>query len=159
MTEVTRRFDLLDWLKPWRLWREYLAFLDSTMARFWDVGTVPLSRVLERLEEAGVGRLLGENDLARHGLNFTDNRYGDAVFLVEPGCLLSPSFMEMPFVPFASTEIKGMHGYTPEEPSTRGLFLYRGPTPLPYEPTRVTDVAGVIEQLLGLPAQAGSYHA
>ncbi len=152
MTAVSKRFDLMEWLKPWELGGEYVAFLDSTMARFWDVGTVPLSQVVERLTGAGVGRFLTSDDRTRYGINFADNRFGDEIFLIHPGYLISPSFMEAPPVPFVRDKLKAMHGYWPEESSTRAVFLYHGPVPLPVVPRRVTDIVAVLDHLLKLDA-------
>jgi predicted AlkP superfamily pyrophosphatase or phosphodiesterase len=149
MTEVTKRVDLVDALKPWKLGEDYLMFLDSTMARFWDVGTVSLPQIEERLATMGIGRFLNQYDRDRQGLNFADNRYGDEIFLADPGVLFTPSFIEVPYLP-GTVRVKGMHGYAPEERSTRGVFLYRGEYPLEQAPTRVTDIADLIAQMHNL---------
>jgi len=150
MTAVTRQYDMAELLKPWRLGSDYVTFLDSTMARFWDVGNVPLEQIVGRLEQLAIGRFLTAADRRRFGLEFADNRYGDAIFLLDPGYIFSPSFMESPYLPFITPPIKGMHGYDPDHPSTAGVFLYHGSTCLPDLPTSVVDVMRVFEELLEL---------
>lgn len=155
MTEVTERINLIEVLKPWELGRDYVVFLDSTMARFWDVGLIPLDQIVTRLEQTDLGRFLTHSDQMRYGLNFNDNRYGDVILLLNPGYLFSPSFMEMPYVPFVSTEVQGMHGYAPDESSTRGVFLYHGSSPLSGKPSSVVDVISALEELLELQKVEG----
>ena len=96
-----------------RLGRDYLAFFDSTMARLWgdEHAASALSETL-----AGAGRRLGEDELRALGCHFPGGEYGNAVFLVDPGVLIVPSFM-------GSRAIAAMHGYHPDDAFSRGCFM------------------------------------
>lgn len=94
-----------------------LPFLDSTMARFWfQDGEMaePVSRALEGLEG---GRILGQTDRDRYHLNYAHNRFGDLIFLADPGILISPNYYQDKAV------VKGMHGYSPDIPGQQSAFI------------------------------------
>ena len=115
MTDVTATVDVWGALEAdgLRAGRDYLAFFDSTMARFWGDG-----RALAVAERAFAsrGRRLGSEELASLGCHFPDGEYGDTVFLADPGVLIVPSFM-------GSRAIAAMHGYHPGDSFSRGCFL------------------------------------
>ena len=52
------------------------------------------------------------------GTLFADRRFGELVYLLEPGCLISRS-------DFNGTgwDPKGMHGYHPDDPHSDEIFL------------------------------------
>jgi hypothetical protein len=148
MTEVAEEFDLLDWLKPWELGVDFLAFLDATMARFWDIRRQPLYEIVARVLQAHKGRFLGDADLSMYGLNFPDQRFGDLIFILKPGCILKPSFMDSPDLPFFHHKYRGMHGYEPaQHSSTRAVFLYHGSKDLLFKPRTLIDVIDVLDGL------------
>ena len=93
---------------PWRQGRDYHMFLDSTMARFWFANPGSRAAVEEALSRLRGGRLLGMDDRDRYHLNYGHNRFGDAIFLAEPGWIVSPNFYQR------GALIRGMHGYAPE---------------------------------------------
>ncbi|HEX5131864.1 MAG TPA: alkaline phosphatase family protein, partial [Candidatus Krumholzibacteria bacterium] len=115
MTDVTGTVDVWGALERagLRAGRDYLAFFDSTMARFWGGG-----RALAVAGEAmgARGRRLSDDELAGLGCLFPDRSYGDTVFLAEPGTLIVPSFM-------GSRAIAAMHGYHPDDRFSRGCFM------------------------------------
>jgi hypothetical protein len=115
MTNVTRTVDLWGTLEQrgWRLGKHYLAFFDSTMARFWGD-----SRVARDAADAGGahGRILSDDELKTLGAWFPGREYGEAVWLAEPGVLIVPSFM-------GSRPLAAMHGYHPHDDYSRGCFL------------------------------------
>lgn len=96
---------------------DYLPSYDSTMARFWFSSGEAETRLRELLEGLPYGRVLPPEELARLGLDFDDNRYGDLVFLMEPSVLICPSDM-------GSITFDGMHGFHPQEdPHAHAVFL------------------------------------
>jgi Type I phosphodiesterase / nucleotide pyrophosphatase len=98
--------------------RDYLAVYDSTMARFWFSGEAARRRVLDRLRAIPYGRVLDDQELDRLGILFPDRRYGELVFLLEPGWLIGGSdFNGRGWAP------AGMHGYHPDDPYSDGIFL------------------------------------
>ncbi len=66
----------------------------------------------------GCGRVLGDDELRDLGIFFADRRYGELVFLLEPGWLIGGSdFNGHGWTP------AGMHGYHPDDPYSDGVFL------------------------------------
>jgi len=93
---------------PHRMPRDYIVFLDSTMARFWFHKDQARQDIMEHLLERRDGRFLSAEELSHLGVAFSEHDYGEEIFLVDPGILILPSFM-------GSTPIQGMHGYHPED--------------------------------------------
>ena len=137
MVDVTRHADVMARLAPLatRMPRDYLAFFDSTMARFWwseAASREPVRRSLEGLP----GRWLDRETLDRLGCRFADSGYGEDVFLLDPGVLLLPSFM-------GSAPVAAMHGYDPSHPDMAAL-LYSN-RPVPERVSRLADVRDWLE--------------
>lgn len=122
-----------------RYGKDYLAFYDSTMARFRFFSEDARRGVVSVLSEQGAGDLLDDETLERLGVRFPDRRYGDVIFLTHPGVLIVPSFMG-PTVP------KAMHGFHPHHPESDAALLsnveVRGC------PESVMDLYGVMRQEL-----------
>jgi hypothetical protein len=121
--------------------RDWLAFYDSTLARFWWRSEGARSRlrpaVRARLAELGAGRWLTAEDERELHVHFADRRYGDDLFLAEPGVLFAPSYM-------GSARLAAMHGYHPSEPTARAVLL--SSRPLGPGLGHVVDVAGHLER-------------
>jgi predicted AlkP superfamily pyrophosphatase or phosphodiesterase len=97
--------------------RDYLALYDSTMARFWFFNQTARQRIVERLSPLPCGHFLTESEKRHFGLDFSDNRFGDAIFLMNPCILIEPSFM-------GTRGPEGMHGFHPEDdPYASAVFL------------------------------------
>jgi hypothetical protein len=102
--------------------RDYLAFYDSTVARFWPRDPETRRRLEARLDQHGGGERVGAERLREWGVDFADHRYGEVFYLVPPGSLLVPSHM-------GSQPLRGMHGYTPEDPGSDAVLLRSDPAP------------------------------
>ena len=101
--------------------KDYLAFFDSTMARFW--WRSPGAREAVRGALAGArGRWLDQAELERAGLQFADHAYGEEIFLLDPGVLMVPSFM-------GRSPLRAMHGYDPSHPDMAALLWSNRPVP------------------------------
>lgn len=109
MAPVQRHEDLWAQLErlPARPGRDYLYFLDSTMARFWFENETARRSVAELLSQQSYGRVLGDEELGDLGALFAQREYGEMIFLVDEGTILVPSFM-------GKSPVRGMHGYHPE---------------------------------------------
>lgn len=107
---------------PLREGRDYLAFYDSTMARFWLDTPAARDALVPALRSLGYGTLLEDSELARQGLKFPDRRYGDLVFLMHPGHLIAPSYM-------GEGAPRAMHGFHPEDKDSPGALLTPGAFP------------------------------
>ncbi len=111
MCDVRDHLDLIQSIDTLglRIPGDFIPFYDSTMARF-RLGT---GRAEKRLKEllGGLerGHLLESGDAERLGVLFPDGRFGDLVFLVDPGTIILPSYM-------GRDGVAAMHGYLPESP-------------------------------------------
>jgi predicted AlkP superfamily pyrophosphatase or phosphodiesterase len=99
-----------------RFGEDYVAAYDSTMARFWFRRDGVRESIEGALRAEPRGRILDDATLARWGCDFPDRRYGELFFLMDPGVLLTPSFM-------GATPLAGMHGYSPEDARSRAALL------------------------------------
>lgn len=120
MTPVQHRCDLVKDIARLRLKMpdEYLAVYDSTMARFWFFNDRAKAGVTNTLEKLQCGQILPDEKLKKLGILFPDRRFGELIFLLDPGWILSESdFNGNGWNP------KGMHGYDPADPFSDAIFL------------------------------------
>ncbi len=125
---------------------DYLSVYDSTMARFWFFTDAARRQVVERLARVDCGRILTDMDLEQLGIRFGDRRYGDLVFLMNPGWLITSSdFNATGWLP------AGMHGYHPDDPYSDAIFLSSR------EPSRpmctIADAHAALRDAAGLERQ------
>ncbi|MCW4015243.1 MAG: alkaline phosphatase family protein [Candidatus Bathyarchaeota archaeon] len=149
MTNVTKQYNLLEKLDNFTIKKDYLVFVDSTIARFWFFNVNAKAQIIQILEQCTYGHILNNAEIESYGLRFTDNRYGDLIFVADPGVEFFPSFMRPIRFPFIGTDPKGLHGYTPEHPSTRGVFMYCGNKDLKLSNTmKITDIYQKLKLLI-----------
>lgn len=120
MTPVRDHFDLVKRIDElgFQMPEDYLAVYDSTMARFWFFNEGARQRVTQRLRELKCGRIVPDEELERLGVFFADRRFGEMVFLLHPGWILSESdFNGKGWAP------RGMHGYHPDDSYSDAIFL------------------------------------
>jgi hypothetical protein len=122
-----------------------LAFLDSTMARFWFRSGSAREAVLALLAGQAGGRVLTREELGLHGVYFPDRAYGEEIFLCDAGTLILPSFM-------GSTPLKGMHGYHPDDADSFTVLL-ADPAP-ERAPRSILEIAPLLLDDLGLTGEA-----
>ena len=129
---------------------DYLAFFDSTMARFWWRDRPARDAVRRALAEDAGGRWLDDRELEREGCLFADRAYGDDIFLLDPGRLMVPSFM-------GDRPVRAMHGYDPSHPGMAALLWSN--RPIAPGVRHLTDVRGFLERELeaarGAAGEAG----
>jgi hypothetical protein len=101
-----------------RMPHDYLAVYDSTMARFWFFNGTAKEKITQALAGVPQGRALTDSAMRELGLGFAGRRYGDLVFLLEPGCIVSSGDFNG-----ASWMPAGMHGYHPDDPDSDAIFL------------------------------------
>ncbi len=120
MTEVHSRYDLLGKIDGlgFKMPKDYLAVYDSTMARFWFFNPAARASVVSELEETSCGRIVDDEELERLGILFSDRRYGEVIFLLDPGWLMARS-------DFNGDHWKpvGMHGFHPSDRDSDAIFL------------------------------------
>jgi len=139
MAPVTGRRDLWAELKglPFSMPRDYLAFLDSTMARFWffdDAARREIGRLLQSLD---YGRVLTDAELQGLGVYFPAREYGETIFLLREGEILVPSFV-------AGEGVAGMHGYHPDDRCSSTTLLTN--VALPAYPRDLIELHAVLRR-------------
>lgn len=124
MHNVTAQCDLVGAVEQLGLeWnRDYAAFYDATMARFWLLNPRARDPLLQLLENQPQGRILNEEELRSCGTWFADGRYGDLIFVMHPGVQIVPSFM-------GRKASAGMHGYDPADPGSAASISSGQPIP------------------------------
>ncbi|MEM6910614.1 MAG: alkaline phosphatase family protein [Verrucomicrobiota bacterium] len=99
-----------------RYGRDYIAVWDSTMARFWFETEAAREEGLAFLGSQKDGQLLSDAQLAAWHCLFPERTYGEHFYLLPPGSLFVPSFLNQ-------RKVTGMHGYTPEHPDSTACWL------------------------------------
>ena len=135
MTSLTDTVDLKKDISSLNLieGKDYLSFLDSTMARFWYHNQNAKQVIRELLNRNKVGHFVSDEDKKAWGIDFSDNRYGDDIFLINPGVQIAPSDMGRDALP-------GMHGYTPDDKDSNALWMSTfKPTSYPKEVLNIFD--------------------
>jgi len=147
MVDVVEQVDVMSALAglPQRRGRDYAAFYDSTMARFWWRRAGARDAVRAALAGEPRGRWLTSEELAREGADFAAREYGEDVFLLRPGALLVPSFM-------GSRPVAAMHGYDPGHPDMTALLASN--RPLPAGVRHLADLRGFLESEVRAAAEA-----
>jgi hypothetical protein len=134
MCDVKRHLDLMKHVETLGLCipGDFIPFYDSTMARF-RIRTEEAGKRLEGLL-AGLqgGHLLDGDEAERLGVFFFDARFGDLVFLVDPGTIILPSYM-------SSEPVAAMHGYHPGTPCMYSALFTNEEAMA--SPTTLTDIA------------------
>jgi len=142
MTPISNRYDLMKdvaatgYASP----EDYLAVYDSTMARFWFFADAARQDIRGVLENTPCGRILSDAELRSLGVFFEDRRFGEAVFLLNPGWIFSKSDFNGPqWMP------AGMHGYHPEEDRYSDAIFLTNQEPV----TEVRTIADIYDCLRG----------
>ncbi len=116
---------------------DYLAVYDSTMARFWFFRDQACSKIARALKPLNCGHWLGEEDLQKLGIWFPDGSYGEAIFLLDPGCLLTTAGAR--WLP------TGMHGFDPHDAHSDAVFLASHAPQV--APQKIADIHDVLCEL------------
>jgi predicted AlkP superfamily pyrophosphatase or phosphodiesterase len=124
MAPVQKRYDVVQAVEAlgYVMPDDYLSVYDSTMARFWFFSDAARQGIVKRLEPLQCGRILRDDELETLGVLFPDRRYGEIIFLMNPGWLMARSdFHGKGWSP------RGMHGYHPDDPDSDAIFLTNRP--------------------------------
>ena len=121
MSETKAASDLwLRWrreFKAAKYGRDYIGVWDSTMARFWFEDDSVREEAHQFLTEAqDGGRIVSDEELTRWHCKFPGDKYGETFYLLPPGSIFVPSFMNQRWV-------NGMHGYEPEHAECAASWL------------------------------------
>ena len=118
MATVNETIDLMKTIEslPLEYGKDYVAVYDSTMARFWVHNDTARSVICKALDEEGLGRILSDDEHTELGCDFDNQKFGETIFLVDPGVIIVPSHMGL-------KPITGMHGYHPDHPDSDAALL------------------------------------
>jgi hypothetical protein len=133
MVPTRRTVDLMGLVESLdlRIPNDYLPFYDSTMARFWCNTYRASSRLALLLASLDCGRVLRDEELASLGVLFPDHRFGDLIFLTDPGVIIAPSYM-------GRNVPRGMHGFHPDHELCDAMLISN--VALPDPPTHIRDI-------------------
>lgn len=137
MTDIRETCDLMTPIERLELdyGTDYVAVYDSTMARFWFLKDGAREAITTALREEPLGHIMSDEELARYGCDFPEHRYGELIFLMDPGVLICPSHMGV-------KPLAGMHGYTPEHKDSVASFMTN--VDLPEMPHRLDGLHDII---------------
>jgi predicted AlkP superfamily pyrophosphatase or phosphodiesterase len=114
---------------------EYVSFYDSTMARFKIKSPRARAALEELLRDHPGGRIISSEEMQGLGVSFPDGRFGDLIYLADPGVMIVPSYM-------GGEGVAAMHGYHPD---TEGMYsVLFSNEPLPAGEMSLCDVAEVM---------------
>ncbi len=138
MKEVSSSYDLMGDIESLGLvfGKDYVVYYDSTMARFWFLNDFARLKITDKLKEVKEGKILSDEELKEVGVYFDDHKYGEVIFLMDPGTLIVPSFM-------GRKSIVGMHGYHPNDPDSMAMWL----TNVPRE-DRICNIMDIFSPIL-----------
>lgn len=130
--------------------KDVVYFLDSTMVRLWAIthrardmlpGLVPDAQGFTEY-----GRWMDAATAARCHVPWPDRRYGDHLWLANPGVQVFPDFFHR------IAPCKGMHGYDPRLPESQGACILWGDgvTPRRLPTIHLADVYAVLKRSLGV---------
>jgi predicted AlkP superfamily pyrophosphatase or phosphodiesterase len=145
MTPIRHYFDVVHEIESLGLKMpdDYLAVYDSTMARFWFFNDTAKLSIRSRLDNLPCGRIVSDEELQGLGVFFSDRRFGEIIFLLHPGWLVSQSdFNGKGWMP------RGMHGYHPEDPFSDAIFLSSKQPTTPVQ--TLGDIYACMEDVTGL---------
>jgi len=148
MTRVHKHHDLMKEVEAagFKAPQDYLSVYDSTMARFWFFNDRARSEITKVLQKTPCGRILPDSELRSMGVFFEDRRFGEVIFLLNPGWMLARSDFHGP-----RWNPAGMHGYHPDDSYSDAIFLTNDPPAGEVETIR--DVCRCMQRTAALHAQ------
>jgi hypothetical protein len=114
---------------------DYAAVFDSTFARFWLLNDRARDLIPRTLAEVEDGHVVSDEELRCWGADFPDHRYGDLIYLLNPGVLLCPGHLGL-------KPLAGMHGYAPDDPDS--VAMYATSHKPERQPKRLEDLYGIM---------------
>ncbi len=106
MSSVINYLDVLGLLRklPFRIYKDYIVFVDSTVVRFWFHNKETRREIVQYLSTIPEGHVLTEEERAK--LRIPRDRYhGEIIFALNEGCVAYPDFWS------GARIVSGMHGF------------------------------------------------
>lgn len=128
-----------------RVPRDYLYFLDATLARFWFKDERSKERIQAILSNIHQGHMLSEQEKLEKHINFKNNKYGDAFFWLDSGWVFCPSFFQKTL-----RGTKGVHGYLDDEQMLGTFIVYSSKEEIEGVERDVVELVDTFPTLLSL---------
>ena len=140
MTPLTRTVDLKSAVEKTGLvfGRDYGICYDSTMMRvnfLKPEAEAAIRKAVAPFENCG--HWLTEEEEKHYGIHRDDRKFGDAIFLMDPGVQIAPSDMGL-------RPLNGMHGFAPEDKDSQAVIM--STEEIPPEVRRVADYFALMKQ-------------
>lgn len=140
MTPLTRAFDIKSVLEKTGLvfGEDYISCIDSTLLRVYYLRPDARQVIEKALYGAQTpGHWLSLEEEERNGIRRADRKFGDSIFLADPGVQFAPSDM-------GKIPLSGMHGYDPDDKYSVAAMLTN--TAIPEEIRAVPDYFRMMKQ-------------
>jgi len=118
--------------------RDYGICYDSTMMRvnfLKPEAEAAIRKAVAPFENCG--HWLTEEEEKHYGIHRDDRKFGDAIFLMDPGVQIAPSDMGL-------RPLNGMHGFAPEDKDSQAVIM--STEEIPPEVRRVADYFALMKQ-------------
>lgn len=137
MADITMRVDIETKIRETGLvfGKDYIAFYEPTMVRFWFLTADAKESIIDVLEETSEGNILSDYDLEELSCLFPDRRFGDLFFLMKSGFAIFPNYMN-------NGEIKATCGYSPYD--RHSIACFGTSEQWGREPVQLSDLFGLI---------------
>ncbi len=137
--------------RGWRHGKDYLLFLDSTLARLWALSSRAEKGLADLFDDPALGRTgvqVTDTLAAECRIPWRDRRHGDCIWWAHPGVLIHPDY----FHP-ALQVVKGMHGYDSRHEKMQGFAIAwrNGIQPKVLVQRSLVDICPTLCELLGVP--------
>lgn len=119
MSKVNKTVNVLEGLSHLRsrMYKDYVAFVDSTMIRFWSFTKEAEQEIHKYLQQITCGHVLtvAEKKLLKIPL---DLKYGEIIYVIDEGYVIHPCFFH------SKSVVNGMHGYAyPKTPEATPILI------------------------------------
>ncbi|PIQ89475.1 MAG: hypothetical protein COV72_02920 [Candidatus Omnitrophica bacterium CG11_big_fil_rev_8_21_14_0_20_42_13] len=141
--ELKKDIETIDFKTP----DDYIAFYDSTMARFWFFNNAAKIKITEKLKSKNYGRILSAEEIREFNIDFKNNMYGELIFLMNTGSVINPSFM-------GSKIPQGMHGFDVGDKAMNACLISNKEIDTP-----INDVKDFYNLMLGYSALSTQHPA
>jgi hypothetical protein len=128
---------------PLEIEKEYMIFLDSTIARFWFYTPKAKELIVNALSRTGKGHILSNEEIMKYNIDFDSDIYGHSVYLSDPGKIILPNFYTI-----RGGAVKAMHGWSPDD-DLQDSFYFCNSTVDSDTLTDVTKIFYAIRKTIG----------
>jgi len=156
MVEIKKLLDIESMLRETKLRvrRDYLYFLDSTLARFWFFNDRAERIITELFGSLQNGSIITDQEKEEYKIRFKDRKFGDFIYWVDGGTLIFPNFWHR------RRPKKGMHGYRKEVLDNHAAFIFHSNRKMyglrRTQPLAMQDVFATTIEALGLKMPTGA---